>query len=112
MEHSVVLGDEMEPSAGTRHALELGDDLVGMRDRVEHMPACREVERSIRQAQLEDAPVLESEPRSELGVAVPRELEMIVENVDAENFRLRVELGETRSALARAAPGVQDVDAG
>ena len=60
IDHEVVLGDEVQPPAGLRHAHQFGERAIDVRNRLEHVAADHEVEDRIGKAELEDAAVFES----------------------------------------------------
>ena len=108
VQHAVVFGNQVQPSARAGHPREFGDHAVGMRDRMQHVAADDEIERAIRRVQLEHALVLEGHPRSQRRGASARERQVRVDDVDAEDKRLRVQLAEAEGDLARATAGVED----
>ncbi len=67
-----------------------------------------QVERRRSGGEPEDALMFEAQSRCELGVAFSRQLQMRVDDVDAEHRRLREEVRDARGDLSRTAPGVQD----
>ena len=109
MDHQIVFDDQVQPAAAPRDAGELANDAVGMGNRLQHVPAHDQVERSVRQFQLEDAAVLEARAVAEHRTADARPFEVIVDDVDAEQARTPEQAGKAHGDLARAAAGIEDV---
>ena len=82
----------MQPTAGFRDAHELGDGAIGVGNRLQHVAADDEIELRVRQAELEDAAVLEAQALAERRAPRAGQLEMAVDDVDAEHARPRKHL--------------------
>jgi hypothetical protein len=111
MQHGVVLHDEVEMTACPGHARELREDAVGVRNRLQHVPANDEIEAPIGQPEIEDAPHFEPNAVAETCVPLARDRERAREDVDAEHLRHREQRREPPGDLSRPTPGVEDASA-
>ena len=93
MDHQVVLGDQVDPAAAARDADQFGERALGVRNGLQHVTADDQIERRVRQSQLEDAPVLEAHALAERRASGAGPLEVIVDHVDAEQRASRKHLG-------------------
>src|ERR1700728_2681883 len=108
MEHAVVFGDQVDIAAGPRDAGELGDYLIGVRDRMQDVAADRQIVRFIGGVEAEDCLMLEAETWRKICVSLAGKVEVGVDDVDTENLRLGKKLGEAGGGFAGPAAGVQD----
>ncbi len=72
------------------------------------VPADGEVETAVGGRELVDALMLEREPGREASIARPGELQMRVDDVDAEDAGAGKKLGQPRGRLAGAAAGIEN----
>ena len=66
MKHSVILWNHVQVASAARDPHQLGNYTVGVRDRVQNVPANGEIETPVGGIQLEHALVLERQARSEI----------------------------------------------
>ena len=105
-------GSVPSPPASLRHPRQFRDDALGVRDGLEHVAADNQVEGLVGQSQLEDAAVFEAHARAESCAACPRALQMLVDDIDAEQPRTVEHLCQPRGHFPGAAPCVENVGVG
>src|SRR5207237_6116120 len=108
MQYAVVFGDQMKVAAPPRNAHELGEHAIGMRNRVDDVPAHRQIETAVFDAELVHALALEREPRRKPRITRSRKVEVRIDDVDAEHTRVGKQIGEPRRRLAGPASGVEN----
>jgi hypothetical protein len=75
---------------------------------MQHMAARHQIERFVGGVQRVEALVRERQPRRKPRVARSRDVEMRIDDVDAEHARRSEELGKPRRSLARSASGIEN----
>lgn len=102
----------MQNAAGARDARKFGDDALCVRDRMNDVAADGKIERSIGRSELVNALAFERDARRERSVMRSRQVEMFVDDVDAEYACLRKERRQSRTCLTGSAARVEDVGVG
>src|SRR4051794_8726580 len=106
-QHSVILGDDVNASARTKHAPDLLQHARGIGNCLDQMPADHVVERRTIERKRQRVANLESNALSELRAASARQREMRLLEVDADERRIRKRCGESRGNFAGAASDVE-----
>ena len=107
VQHAVVFRNKVQVASAARDSRKLGDHAVCVRNGMQDVAAYGEIETAIGGAQLEDALVLERQPGREPGVARASEIQMMVDDIDAEHAGFWKEFGQPRGAFTGAAAGVE-----
>src|SRR5579863_6478820 len=102
----------MEVAPGTRDPRQFGQHPVRMRNGMHHMAAHGKVEAMVRDAKLEYALVLESQPGRETGITRSRKLKVSIDDVHSQHMRARKEFGQPRRPLAGTAAGIKNAGLG
>jgi hypothetical protein len=96
VQHPVVLGNEVQISSRSRDPRQLSQHAVRMRNGVGYVAAHRQVKTIIGKSQLEDAPVLKLQSGRKFGVAGSRQLQVMINNIDADHVRPRKKFCQPR----------------
>ena len=107
MNHQVVFGNQVNPAAAFRHPHKLRDRLIGVRDRLQDVPAHHKIEGAGGKPKVEDTAVFEGDAPGGRRTFRTGAREMIVDHVDAEDGRLRQQRRQSCRDFARAASGIE-----
>src|SRR5262249_36236779 len=109
VQHPVVLGDDVQVATLPSYSHELGHDALRIRDRMDDMAAHREIEARIGRLQLVHALMLERNTRRKPRIPLSSEIQMLIDDVDAEHAGARKKLRQPRRPFTGAAAGVENV---